>query len=296
MRPGARALVILLGGCGGESADPGICHVDGGAACFQLPTAPMIAHAGDIVRPAATGCGAVSPVDSLVEVSVSGVVRDYNGSTPVPGATVEVYDEDGYDTPVATAVADDAGAYQATLPVGTPDVLYGKVIAPGYVDVYVHQQRADLTQPTLAGVDWLTSTDAFLGTVAGVVEVQRQPGTATLATIVWDCERGPIEHAAVAVSATAGERDFVAGASVFYTLSGALPLPVPPEMRADSSDNGAVAIFNAPVDGRLYVQVWGFPDEAALDRGEDGLALVAEHAVVRFADAGAVVNLWANQD
>jgi hypothetical protein len=37
------------------------------------------------------------------------------------------------------------------------------------------------------------------------------------------------------------------------------------------------------------------PDAAAVARGEDGLVLIAEHAVARRAGTTTWVNLWANQ-
>ncbi len=293
-----RALLgaALLAACGGDDGpvDPGVCSVDGGAACFQLPTAAMIAHAGDVTGPAAIGCGPVTPVDSTMPVDVSGTVRDYGGA-PVAGAALEVYSDDRYDAPVITATGDAAGAYAVTLPSGTPDVLYGKVTAADHVDIYVHQARVDLTTTPVGPIDWLTTTPEFLATTAALVDDEIEPGTATLASIVWDCDRAAIEHAAVVLSATAGERDFVPGASIYYAAPGGLPLPVPPEDRADTADNAAAAIINAPAGGTLFVQVWGFADQAAVADGEAGLTLVAEHAVVRFPDSGVIVNLWANQ-
>jgi hypothetical protein len=54
------------------------------------------------------------------------------------------------------------------------------------------------------------------------------------------------------------------------------------------------AFINVPAEP-VYLQLWGFPDEAALARGEDGLVLVAEYPIHTSAETVHAFSLFANQ-
>jgi hypothetical protein len=288
-------LVLVVAACGGGDDDPGVCSQDGGEACFQLPTAALAAHDADSAVPADIGCGAIVPRDSTIEVTVSGTVKNYSGGTPIPSAAISVYDSNDYDTPIATTTAGTDGTYSIVIPTGTPDLLFAKVVADGFVEIYVENLRPDLTTATIADFDLSMATAAFLDTTFALVDTDWDHTKAGIAAVAQDCSRHPLEHAVATISATAGERDFIAGAPVFYAAAGDFPLPVPPDTRGDTNDNGAIAALNIPPSGTAFLQIWGFPDAGAVAEGEAGLELVAEYPLNLFADEALGFTAWANQ-
>ena len=173
----------------------------------------------------------------------------------------------------------------------------GHVLGNGVVPQLVHQMWLDLDRAPLT-IDYTMGTSELLDTVDDMVDVDHDAGLARLVVHVLDCNRYSLMHTAVVLSATAGVRDFVDGVPVFYSVAGTpFPLPVQHE-QVSVTDTGATAVLiNVPIDeGELYLQAWGFPDAAAVARGEDGLVLIAEHAVARRAATTTWVTLRANQD
>ena len=268
-----------MGACGGdgESRDPARCHLDGGEHCFQVPTAVMVSHFEDQDLDTVIGCGPLEPALAATNVTLSGTITDYSGGGEVADATITIYDDEDFTNEIGNATTAADGTYSIGLPAGTPDILFGTLEADGYVTLHDYNGRPDLTGAT-AELNLVMATEELLDTFAGLVDTDLDPDGAIVAAIASDCDRNSIEHVAAVVSATSGERDFVDGVNLFYTAAGALPVPVTPDVRGDSNDNGLIAILNVPAQP-VYLQLWGFPDEAALARGEDGLELVAEYAI-----------------
>lgn len=286
-------LAAALAACGG---DPPQCERDGGEACFQLPAEPLYGHSpGSTGSPADLGCGPIEPIASSMPVTMNGRVVDTDSNQAVSGGLVEIFDADDYVNPIATGTTDDAGDYSLTLAIDTPDLLWGKISGGGVAVQLQHQLRPDLSESTL-DVDFLTVTPENLGEVARNVGVEPHDGLGRLVAFVYDCARRPTSNAVVVLSATSGERDFVDGVPVLYSVTGDLAYPVPHADRAVTSQGGNALVFNTPVDGDLYLQAWGFPDAAAVAEGDAGLVLIAEHTVASRAGARTWVNLWANRD
>lgn len=291
--------ILALGAC--SDGGPAVCSRDGGAACFELPTRPMrwYVNGGDS-GPAVIGCGEIAPVPSAMAVALQGRVTNWDTAVRVAGVTLEVFDAGDYASPIATATTDGNGAYSMSLASGTPDRLWGTIRGGGSEPQLIHQMRPDLSQATVM-VDYAIATPATLDRVIAElpgVGVDRDAGRAQLAVYVLDCGGRAIMETAVVLSTTAGRRNFVDGVPVFYSAVGLeFPLPGPHEEIGVTENDGVAVLLNVPVDGApLYVQAWGFPDEAAVARGQDGLVLIAEHAPTRRAGWGTRVNLWANQD
>lgn len=286
--------LAVLGACGGETA---VCHRDGGAACFELPTEVMGTYGpGGISDPLSIGCGAIVPTPAAMAVTLGGTLTDYSSNQPVVGATFEVFQHGDHEgTPIASATTDASGAYSMTLPSGTSDLLSGAIAGGGVIPELRDQLRPDLGQAT-AALDVTTGTAEVLDQVAQGVGVDRDAGLGQVWVRVLDCNRFAIVHAVVVLSATPGVRDFVDGVPLFYSTAGApFPLPNPDGITATTSDGTAVAL-NVPLAGAQYVQAWGFVDAAAAARGDEAsLVLVAERAVSRRAGTITRVELWANQ-
>jgi hypothetical protein len=291
-------MALVLAACGNNLLPPDapkpICAVDGGAACFQLPTAPLVAHSTTATMPVVLGCGAHVPVLSTLTVTVSGKVQNYTGGT-VASAYLLVYGRSDFTTPITSASSDVDGSYTMDLPVGTPDTLFGKIVATGFADIYAANARLDLTMATLPNFNWTTATEAFLDTVFGIVNAVRDRTKAAMAITALDCNGFAIEHAVATVSSTSRTRTFIPGASIFYGAAGTFPVPVRPETRGDTNNNGAIAAFNVPPTGSSFLQIWGFPTAAAQAVGASGLVLIAEYPLTLFAGESVGFSAFANQ-
>jgi hypothetical protein len=286
--------ILALGACG-----PGVCRVDGGAACFKQPTQVMSTYeSGGASYVPVLGCGAIVPTGSTMTVTLHGHIKDFNSAGAVAGATLDVFESGDYHGTIATATTGGDGAYSMSLTSGTLDLLWATISGGGVETQLIHQLRPDLGQAAVE-VDFTTAPTAELDAIISSeprVEIVRDHQLAQLSVRVLDCNRRRITRAVVVLSATAGVRDFVEGAPVFYSANGEeFPLPVSHEQISETGTDGSAVALNVPVNGGLYVQAWGFPDAAALARGEDGLVLIAEHVVARRAGAGTRVNLWANR-
>ncbi len=269
------------------------CKDEGGEACFQLPTAPMVN--GDL-EPSSVGCGAFETTDLPDALTIAGVVETFGGGDPVAAADLAIYEAVDFADPIVTGTSGDDGTYSLTVPAGSQSQLWTERGADGFLTAYYHAFRIDLSGDTDYSMFNLPmfTVDNIEG--ASVLAEERwDPATALVAGFAIDCESRAIQHALVVVSSTSGSRTFVDGVTVYYGAPGAVPIVVPATERLDTNDNGAFAVFRLPPGEELYLQTWGFPDQAAMDEGEAGLVLVGEQPL--HAVANSVVNLevWADQ-
>ena len=222
------------------------------------------------------------------------MTKSHSGAAAVAGATITVHDRDDFTSPIVSATSAQDGTYSLVVPAGTPDRLFVTSTAVGFVDASYANLRPDLSQAAVTDYTLWLSTEVFLDAALALVDDTWDHATASIAGFAFDCDRRKLEHAAVTVSSTSGQRDFVPGVSVFYS-AGDIPLPAPPDVRGDTSVNGGAAVVNVPADGPAYLQVWGFPDAAALSDGEAGLVLVAEYPLTRFSGKVLAFFAWANE-
>lgn len=287
-------LVVMVAGCGGSDATPDAsklpaCKEMGGAACFQLPTAPVSTRDG---TPSALGCGLVThPAPS--PVTFTGTVRGFGSNKPIPNATLKVYGSADYGTPLASVTSDATDAtYSLTVPTGT-ERLYGEFSAPDYLTIYPEDVRPDLTMGDISMYNLqLVTADNIEGASLLVKEIW-DPTSAVFAGTALDCNRVIIEHAAIVVSTVSGQRTFAPGVTVYYGVPGAAPIVASPDDRGDTNDNGAFALFRLKPGATVYAQMWGFVDAAAQAKGEAGLTLLAEHPLHVVANTAGNISLWA---
>ena len=270
------ALVALVG-CSSDPVHVPTCQVEGGSACFQLPTDTIQTRDG---APSKLGCSNFVPVPSTNAVAVSGNLMKYGVSVVVPDATVAFYGTPDYATPVATATTAADGTWSLTLPAGTPSIVYTQVSASGFLDTRSYFIGLDLTKPTITNFNGRIVTSDNIESAALLVKENWDPTKTVFLGTALDCNGVIVEHAAAVVSSTSGSRTFVKGVAVYYSAPGAVPLAVPPDERGDTNDNGEFAFFHMPLNTMLYGQLWGFTDAAALAQGADGLTLLAEFPVI----------------
>jgi hypothetical protein len=290
MRAARMALSLLtVAACGGDdgggSPDANTINQDcqsmGGAACFQLPTAPMNNSDG---APSALSCSAYVPRTSTSAMSYSGKVSLFGTSTVIEGATVAAYSSVAYENAVATTTSAADGTYTLNIPAGSSDVFWTSVGGPGALTAYYHDFHADLFNGDVTDFNLRLFTPANIEGATGLVGGMWDANRAVFAGYAVDCDDRVIEHAVALVSSTQGTRSFVAGPQVYYGAPGAVPLAVPPADRGDTADNGIIAVLGLPPSDNLHLQLWGFRDAAALARGADGLTLVADLPLHVFAN------------
>jgi hypothetical protein len=283
----AMGVICVVAGCSDDSnPNP----------TFTLPTASLAAYNSMhyMVAPS-LGCGPIVPTTSTHAVTINGSVVDYVNSTKGIAAMVTVYNADDFANPIAMTTSATNGAYSIQIPTAMPDLLYGKVTATGYLDIYYFNLRPDLSQALISKYNVADTTADGLDQLYGLVRVTPDMTKASLAVTAFDCNKNVLQHAIVVISTVSGKRSFLGGASVFYTASGAFPAPELTAVQPETNDNGAAAALNITVSKPIFVQVWGFPDDAAVAMHEKGLALIAEHQVMLTAGQLAGLNAWANQ-
>ncbi|HSD88154.1 MAG TPA: hypothetical protein VLB44_11590 [Kofleriaceae bacterium] len=288
-------VAFVAGACGGsDNATPDApstaCKDMGGSACFQLPTAPLSNRDG---APSVLGCGAFVPTPAPAPITFSGTFLAYGTSKPIAGGSIKVYDSVDFATPIATAISATDGAYSVTYPAGTRNELFGEFSAAGFLTIFPHYVRADLSQGDVSMYTLRIATSDNIESAGLLVKEIWDPTSAVVAGTALDCNSLIVMHAAIVVSSASGTRQFVPGVSVYYGSPGAVPLAVPPGDRADTNDNGAFALFHVKPQQPLFVQMWGFVDGAAQAKGEAGLTLIGESPIHVVADTSISLNLWA---
>ena len=119
---------MCLGGCGdddggagggdaGTDGAPLNCAANGGADCFELPTAPMTKAA--TTTAADFSCAPEAIQTRTESMMVAGQIRDFQNEDPLPMATIKAF----YGSNIsgafdAMATADASGNYTITLPSG----------------------------------------------------------------------------------------------------------------------------------------------------------------------------------
>lgn len=289
-------VVVLAGACGDPEPAPipgEHCKAEGGAACFQLPTAPMINQDGE---PSAIGCGPFEVTESTAPITFAGVVETFGGGEPIADADLAIFDAVDFAEPIVSATSGDDGTYTFSIPAGTPDLLWTERGSEGFLTAYFHAFRPDLSGDTdYSSFDLPMFTVENIEGASVLAEERWDTATAVAAGNALDCDRRVIQHATVVASSTSGSRTFIDGVSVYYGAPGAVPIVVPATDRPDTNDNGAFAVFRLPPGEEVYVQTWGFPDEGALAEGEDGLVLIGEQPVHIVADSVVQMQIWADQ-
>lgn len=273
---------------GADTGMPPACNVQGGEACFALPTAALTANAGAGMAAIAPDfdCDLAAVTTAASALPISGVVEDFVSSEPVANATVDVFSGVDYlGAPLATAMSNAMGQYTVTVPAGTRGPLAWRVRAAGTLDTYLVNDTANLARAAVMGSDRNsvdTGTASLLATLLGQ---SRRPMTGILAGEATDCRGRALTHAVATLSSTSsrgtnGRPAFVPGAQVYYFS----PTPQLPTRRASysaTSVNGLYLAIQVPpsMTATYYTQLWGFRAAADVARGAAGLSLISETAV-----------------
>jgi hypothetical protein len=273
---------LSVAACGGGGDDDGGDGEELENPGFATPDAVTTAHTKDgavwtEVGPANWGCLNTPSDDapSSVEISISGIVRDFqNEDDVIADAMVSVYDgNDITGSAIAEAVSEADGTYTLTLPTGTERVAY-KTTAEDYLPTYLLNQYYDPdTEDQSEELEPISVSLA--NTLTAFINKERTLGLGVLAGAIRDCDGHEVSGAIATVSATRAEADHVMGAETYYFSGGSRSLPVRLSQRAYTNEDGLFMVIELPPSSSdVYLQVWGFtPDQ---DPGSDELTLIAE--------------------
>jgi hypothetical protein len=266
-----------------DAAPPLDCRDGGGAGCFELPAAPVMAIDNDAAVAPDFTCAPPPPAQSTATIAVAGTVSDFQTGGRLPDATVAVFRDDGFTgTPLAMATSDAMGAFAFTLPVGTPNILYWRTRAPSALDTFLIGNPIDVTAAmiTAARVSVSLST---AGGLAALIGLQRMMGTGIVAGEAIDCRLRRLSGAVITLSSTSSLASgapptFVPGAQAYY-FDVAPDLPTSRLQQNTTNTNGLFLLIQVPPSpgtDRVYAQLWGFRTMADVGRGMAGLTLLAE--------------------
>jgi hypothetical protein len=278
-------LVAAMAGCSGE--DEGTCEVEGGEACFEAPTAALVAWQNGASSAPSLTCAKPEPTNATQSVALGGLMRQYTAATPIAGVTIDAYSSIDMTTLVFTSTTGSDGTFSGTIPIGSPDTLHIKVTGSAILPGFALYQKYDVTTPSISDLVYYGPTQSLIDLIETTTRTDQDVAKTAIAAVVKDCDGKNLEHAIVTVSSTSKTATHVAGVNVLYGPAGDLPLPVVRSERADTNDNGAVALLNVPASGTLYVQAWGYLAAGDVAKGTAGLKLLAEWPIVTVA-GGAV--------
>lgn len=267
----------------------GTCVVQGGEFCFQLPDAPVVlgnAEAGT----ANFSCPEFMVVNSTAPIAVTGSVKDFQTDSPIPNAAVSVFNSDDFSTtPTAMATSNAMGNFMMTLPAGTPNRLFWRMVVSDGLDTYA------LDDTFAAGRTMITSnrnsvSRSTANGIAALIGITRRMGTGVVAGAVEDCNGRELMNVVAtlttAPATSAAGLAFVPQAQTYYFANG-LPVRRATPAIETSSDGLFVFIQVPPSAGsaRYYVQAWGFRTAADVMRGAAGLTLLAQRPLPALADS-----------
>jgi hypothetical protein len=267
-----------FGACGDDGSSTPPCESLGDVnPGFSTPCAATTFAEDDVDsgEPADWSCLG-TPTDDVataVEITLTGVINDFqNNDNEVNEATVEVFPGIDHTNVVDSfGPTDNTGTYSLTLPTGHTRFGF-KVEAPDYEITYLLNQdfEPDGANQVLDISAISTGIATALPAIIGLV---RTEGTGILAGAIRDCQNREVVNAVATVSSTSGSPTHLTGAQTYYLDAGA-GLPVRNEELIHTDANGIFAVFELPVTGTAYIQVWGFVDDADLADGE--MTLLAE--------------------
>lgn len=221
---------------------------------------------------------------TTVEVALSTVVRDFQSDNLVPNAMVTAFQNQDVGNPFDTTQADGNAALTITIPVGTKRFGY-KMVDGSALDTLLLNQKVDPNSAVQTEEVIKSVSKSTAQTLPALIGISRTVGTGVLAGAIRDCQDREISNfiATVALNSTtnADEIQFAPGTDTYY-FSSSVGLPVRHTQKSAGSEDGLFMIVELEPTPTAFVQVWGFPDDAALASGT--LVKIAELQTQVIAD------------
>ena len=281
---------VSLAGCTDDpAADPYACMAAGGEACFQLPT--DVVGAADVdgvsIAPIIV-CDGYEVVTSPSPIAFSGHVLDFGTTdTYLPDVRIEAFADVGLTSKVLDVTSDAEGAWTATF--NAPSLAFGRTTAAGQLPVHFMYGRIDVNDPVQDMFDVQSATRLQIASSIEVAGDRFLPGKSQVAARALDCYGNRLTNVIGNIAPASGKngsRLFEPGVRSYYGLDGALPVLGRRTEVFQTTKAGILGFANlAP--GHHFVQLWGFPDDAALAQGSIGLKLLDEKELIVFDEESA---------
>jgi len=212
-------------------------------------------------------------------VPISGRVTDFQTGNGVGATQIIAFPTVGSSTILGTTASSNVpatrGDYAMTLgqlPPGT--TRYGFAMsATNYVSTYVLD--AYVPPGTGAVRDLELISEATATALPAFIGVTRDTTRSMALGPIVDCQGRHVSNAVAVVGTSSGILQPITGAQTFYFSAGSSSLPVRPNVASSSNRDGLFVILDVPASpSTLFVQVWGYRDQAELDLRQ--LTLLAE--------------------
>lgn len=302
----ASSMLVAACGGGGGGADAAVqgpdagasCSKMGGAACFELPTMPVMAYdPANPTTPKAANFNCMKPtvVTSTTAITLAGKVTDFQSGNPVDGAKVDAFTGLDFSTPVATNTSAADGSFSLSLPSGMAKsrMNFKTSKMPDALDTYALNIEVD-TMLGNTGFDRGSVSVLTANALPAFIGVMRTPGLGVLAGVARDCDGHELLNAIATVTSASSHGNtaptFVSGPQTYYFAGKEVStdLPVKRTMTKATKDDGLFVIIEIPPTTGTntdYLQVWGFTSAADVAMGMAGLKLLSELQSPVFGDS-----------
>lgn len=293
---------LSLAACGGsdDKKPDAAAAVDVG---FNKPTMGVRANM-QTVTDTGTKWNEIGPADltclgtpsddmaTTVSVTLNTVIKDFQSSKAVPGATVTVFEDVMTDAPFDTQTSSDQALATFTVPTGVKRFGFKMTTSDGttmptlllnqYIDPSTAlQPPGSDTDPTKAmKVQSVSASTA--ATLPALIGETRTAGTGVIAGALRDCQHHEMSNFVATVSSTPMTATAITGAEAYY-FSDAVDLPVHHQQQDAASKDGLFMVIQLPVAPTAYVQMWGYQTDADATAGGD-MVLLAQLQVPVLAD------------
>jgi hypothetical protein len=288
MRPVTFTLISIA--CAGACSSTKHTTPDAGDTGFRRPTAALRANKevsdNNWVDQGAADLSCLGTPSSdqatTVAVTLSTVVKDFQSGNAVPLANVTAYDNQSFDAPFDTEMADGNGMITFHVPTGRKRFGFklttsdGQTMPTFLLNQYIDPGMATQTLSKIQSVSQATAA-----TLPALIGETRQPGSGVLAGALRDCQLHEMSNFIATVSSTSHMATPLTGAETYY-FSASVGLPVHHKSQEAASQDGLFMVIQLPPTPTAFVQMWGYKSDA--DVTADNLTLLSELQVPVLAD------------
>jgi hypothetical protein len=231
-------------------------------------------------------CLGTAPSDmaTTTTVTLSTKVTDFQEDTPVADTMVIAFQGNNYMSPFDTKTADADANISFTVPTGTTRFGFRMESENAFPTFLLNQKLESPSNATQTKDEIQSVSKTTAATLAAFIGTPRTPGTGVIAGALRDCQKREISGFVATLSSTSMTATPVAGAEAYY-FKAETKLPQQHKQVPWASGDGIFMIIEVPTTSPMaYVQMWGFPTAADMDKGMSGLKLVAELEVPILAD------------
>jgi len=201
------------------------------------------------------------PAAPAQDVTMTGIVEDFEDAYPIEGATVEVFASAlDLDTPIASTVSGELGAYTIVIPAAELAVarVSWRVAAEDRLEtLHLNQAIECRIAPCVMNESRLSVSWVTLDSVVAILGTSRPAGTSTVIGDVLDCDRNSLANANGRLLSVSGDR--FSDAEIYYFEE---EFPVRRRLQPWSSSDGLVAFLNVQSTDTVEIQAYGRVDGA----------------------------------